>query len=258
MLLTANTVEAKKIEPEKELPSPQNFIPRASTTYTLYDGGLGGTPDTQSFLYLNLPTGTATQSESGGVTTLDTKVVSMGAYAGYFGDRVTVPQIPVLDRTEGYTLTFTVQVEAEAHGNNNRAGFSVIVLGNDNKGIEMAFWENEIWVQDDDADDPADLFTHAEGVVFSPTVALETYKLIILGDSYSLVVSDTTILSGTLRDYTNFSGPIDPYETPNFIFMGDNTTSAEARIKLSFVSVTTLEKPAPVDYQAYLPFVHHP
>jgi hypothetical protein len=61
-----------------------------------------------------------------------------------------------------------------------------------------------------------------------------------------------------LRDYTNFSGPIDPYETPNFIFMGDNTTSAEARIKLSFVSVTTLEKPAPVDYQAYLPFVHHP
>jgi hypothetical protein len=80
---------------------------------------------------------------------------------------------------EGYTLTFAIQVEAEGHGNNNRAGFSVIVLSDDKKGIEMAFWEDEIWVQEDDLNDPGDLFTHAEGVPYSTTTGLTTYNLAI-------------------------------------------------------------------------------
>jgi hypothetical protein len=186
---------------------------------------------------------------------LDTTIVNMGAYAGYFGEPNTAPGIPIMDRTTGFTLTFSTQVEAEAHANNDRAGFSVIVLSDDSKGIEMAFWEDEIWVQDDDAEDPGDLFTHAEGVVYSTTTALETYKLTILSDTYTLTVGASTILTGRLRDYSNFSGPIDPYETPNFIFLGDNTTSAEARIRLSFVSVTTAVSPPSVEYLAYLPFV---
>jgi hypothetical protein len=225
----------------------------------LYDGALGGTPDTQSLLYLNLPPGSATNTESGGVTTLDTTIINMNAYAGYFGDPTTAPDIPVLDRTTGYTLTFTAQVESESHANNNRAGFSVIVLSDDNKGIEMAFWENEIWVQDDDLEDPGNLFTHAEGAPYSTTTGLETYNLAIFSNTYTLTVGSSTILTGRLRDYTNFSGPIDPYETPNFIFLGDNTTSAMARIKLSFAAVTTADSPPPPDdYLTYLPFLRQP
>lgn len=253
------TAEAKPIALAEEPPAPKRETITAAATYTLYDGALGGTPNTQSFLYLNLPPGSATNSESGGVTTLDTTIVNNGAYAGYFNDHSTTPDIPVLDRTTGYTVTFTVQVESESHANNDRAGFSVIILGDDNKGVEMAFWENEIWVQDDDADDPGDLFTHAEGVPYSTTTGLQSYNLAIFSDTYTLTVASSTILTGRLRDYTNFSGPIDPYETPNFIFLGDDTTSAQARIKLSFVAVTTAVSPPPDDdYLAFLPFVRQP
>jgi hypothetical protein len=256
LLGVGNTAEAKPIAPDQEPPLPKGETITAATTYTLYDGALGGTPNTQSFLYLNLPPGSATNSESGGVTTLDTTIINNGAYAGYFNDHSTNPDIPVLDRTTGYTLTFTVQVESESHANNNRAGFSVIILGDDNKGIEMAFWENEIWVQDDDANDPGDLFTHAEGIPYSTTTGLQSYNLAIFSSTYTLTVGSSTILTGRLRDYTNFSGPIDPYETPNFIFLGDDTTSAQARIKTSFVAVTTaVSPPPPPDYLVYLPFV---
>jgi hypothetical protein len=119
----------------------------------------------------------------------------------------------------------------------------------------MAFWENEIWVQDDDAEDPGSLFTHAEGAAYSTTVSLQTYHLAIFSSTYTLTVGSSTILTGRLRDYTNFSGPIDPYETPNFLFLGDNTTSAQARIKLTFVSITTTAPPPTDDYQVYLPFM---
>jgi hypothetical protein len=230
----------------------------SNQTTILYDGSLGGTPDDQSLLYLNLPPNSATNTESGGVTTLDTTIVDMSAYAGYFGDATNVNEIPVLDRTTGYTLTFTAQIESESHGNNNRSGFSVIVLSDDNKGIEMAFWENEIWVQDDDAVDPGDLFTHAEGAAYSTTTSLTAYNLIIYSDSYTLTVGSSTILSGRLRDYTNFSGPIDPYETPNFIFLGDNTTSAMGRTRLSFIAVTTADLPPSEDHLVYLPAVLEP
>ena len=39
-------------------------------------------------------------------------------------------------------------------------------------------------------------------------------------------------LQGGVRDYTSFTGPIDPYETPNFLFIGDDTTSARGAYRL--------------------------
>ncbi len=251
------TAEARPFPPDtKPAIIPKQTTISATTTYTLYNGALGGTPDNQSFLYLNLPPNSATNTASGGVTTLDTTIIDMNAYAGYFGDHTSTPDIPILDRTTGFTLTFTIQVENESHGNNDRAGFSLIVLSDDIKGIEMAFWEDEIWVQDDDLNDPGDLFTHAEGVAYSTTTSLTTYSLAIFSNTYTLTVGSSTILTGRLRDYTNFSGPIDPYETPNFIFLGDDTTSAMGRTRLSFVAVTTADtSPTPPDYLVYLPFV---
>ncbi len=50
-------------------------------------------------------------------------------------------------------------------------------------------------------------------------------------------------MNGNLRDYTGFSGFFDPYETPNFIFFGDDTTSAGANINFRSASIATVPEP---------------
>jgi hypothetical protein len=69
--------------------------------------------------------------------------------------------------------------------------------------------------------------------------------LTVIGDAYTLTANMESILTGPLRDYGSFSGFPDPYETPNFLFLGDDTTSAQARIRLSFVSITGVERIMP-------------
>jgi hypothetical protein len=134
-------------------------------------------------------------------------------------------------------MRFTAQVITETHANNNRAGFSVIALSSDKQGLELGFWTNRIWVQNGGT--VPTLFTQGEGVPFDTTAGLIPYELRVWGNAYSLTISNTEILSGSLRDYTAFTGTLDVYETPNFIFFGDDTTSAQATVKLSHISVIT-------------------
>jgi hypothetical protein len=188
----------------------------------------------------------ATQIFSDGVTILDT-MPRRGDAAGYPADPALVPG---LDRTSGYTLTFGVQVVSEEHSNDNRAGFSVIALSSDTRGIELGFWSDEVWAQEGGASGA--LFTHAESAPFSTTTGLISYTLAIRGDMYSLAANGAAILSGDLRDYSAFVGPIDPYETPNFIFLGDDTSSARANIRLAALSVTVVQCP---QRRLYLPMV---
>ncbi|MCP4363005.1 MAG: hypothetical protein GY796_33790, partial [Chloroflexi bacterium] len=75
-------------------------------------------------------------------------------------------------------------------------------------------------------------------VTFDTTAALTNYRLAFLNDSYTLYADDIPILTGLLRNYTNHIGPIDPYETPRFIFFGDNTTSAQVTIQFSYAELT--------------------
>jgi hypothetical protein len=227
--------------------------PFLTTTTTLYDGSLGGTPDTQEMIYLTQPSppfppSQATQTFSNNVTILDTTATN-DDYAGYFGNK----SVPALDRTQGYTLHFTVQIDSESHANSHRAGFSVIVLSDDVKGIELAFWQDEVWAQHDDS--TGNLFTHGEGAAFDTTTGLIAYELAIISDTYSLLANDIAILAGPLRDYTNFPGFPDPYETPNLIFLGDDTTSAQALIQLAFVAVTVTEPPVEPTSFLFLPSV---
>ncbi|MBD2087076.1 DUF4347 domain-containing protein [Trichocoleus sp. ST-U3] len=237
-----------------------NDAPIIGASVIKYDGSLNTTPDDQEFTYI--PFGIATQSASGGATTLDT-TTTPDSYAGY-----SPKSVPTLDRATGYTVNFTAQVLSENHttstadkngdGIADRAGFSIIVLSSDKKGIELGFWNNEIWAQEDgttqanpsanpSASNNQLLFTHAEGATFDTTTGLIPYQLTVLGDTYTLSTGGTTILSGKLRNYTAWVGvgPIDPYETPNFIFFGDGTTSASAKVKLSDVSITTNSSFAP-------------
>jgi len=125
----------------------------------LYDGALGGTPGAQGMNYLALPfSASATESFTNGVTTLDT-TPQQTDLAGYFAKSGLVP---ALNRAIGYTVNFTTQVITETHsgsdkdgdGVDDRAGLSLIVLSSDKKGIELGFWTDEIWAQEDGAAQP--------------------------------------------------------------------------------------------------------
>ncbi|GAB4446986.1 MAG: hypothetical protein Fur0044_43020 [Anaerolineae bacterium] len=216
---------------------------QATALYTLYDGSLGTTPDQQDYFTYQAIALFATQTITTGGTILNTLPFT-DDYAGY----VKSNQTPILDRTSGYTINFTTQVFSESHSNDtnsdgidDRAGFSVTVLSSDSEGIELGFWTNQIWAQEDDTNDPNDLLTHAEGVTFT-TTSLTSYSLAILSNTYTLSANGSPILSGSLRNYSAFippSGLPNPYTSTNFIFLGDNSSSARARIKLAAVSIST-------------------
>ncbi len=201
---------------------------------TLYDGSLGTLPGDQGFLYLAFAFGTTQITTTDG-TILNTLPITAD-YAGY----IARPELmPILDRTSGYTINFTVQIFSELHANNDRAGFSVTALSSDSEGIELGLWENEIWAQADGNGEPAPLLTHAEGVTFT-TTASTSYQLAIQGNGYTLSAGGTPILSGSLRNYSAFTPPLgfpNPYTSTNFLSLGDNSASARARIKLTSVSI---------------------
>ncbi len=206
----------------------------------LYDGALNtGIPNTQGLLYLTYPLtdAQATQIFTSPVTLLDT-TPQMSDYAGYFANLFANPPLyPPLDRATGYQVLFTIQVMSETHTSPDRAGFSLLVESSDRRGIELAFWTNEIWAQEGGSSRP---FTHAEGVTFTTTADLIAYRLSVMGNSYTLAANGSTVLTGPLRDYTVApppSLPLNPYTTANLIFLGDDTSAAQAKIKLRYAAV---------------------
>lgn len=212
-------------------------------TLVLYDAASGALPEATLMSFTDFPPGAALPAYAESVTVLDTTVAGADTYAGWVAGGSSTPGFPILDRTAGFQVNFTLQLERESHSNNHRAGFNVIILSQDAKGIEVAFWTNQIWVQSDDV--TGGLFRHGEGVAYATTRAMTQYQVSIAGDAYTLTANGEPILKGPLRDYTTFDGFPDPYETPNFIFLGDDTTSAQAQVRLSFLSVTGTGVEAP-------------
>ena len=215
------------------------------TTVILYDGTLGGLPETQNLEYEEvwLFIDGASETFNNGRTILNTTLNNLdrdSTYAGYGAAPISVTIMPILSHTQGYRLHFAVQIDFEDGSSNDRAGFSVFALSSDSQGVELGFWQDEIWAQHDDT--TGSLFTHAEGVNVN-TTALVTYTLQITTAAYTLFSHTTPILTGPLRNYTAFVPPVpdvpDPYEVPNAIFLGDNTSSARAIIQLARVAVTT-------------------
>lgn len=215
----------------------------AISTLVLYDAALGAIPAAPLVGFTDFPPGAATPIYADGVTILDTTSAGSDTYAGWVTNGAATPGFPSLDRVEGFQVNFTLQVEAESHDSNHRAGFSIIILSQDSRGLELAFWENEIWAQGDDS--TGGLFRHGEGIAFNTSTGLTEYQVTIAGDAYTLSADAQPILSGPVRDYSNFDGFPDPYETPNFLFFGDDTTSAQARVRLSFISVTGTQPVSP-------------
>jgi Ca2+-binding RTX toxin-like protein len=223
--------------------------------WVLFDASRSSSPAAQGFLFPNLdlsaPFNLASETVSSS-TVLDTTTGNDNSiYAGYSslttaGNPVS-PTYPSLDRNTGFSLRFGAQVLEEQRTNPNRAGFSVIVLSSDRRGIELGFQQltggGNIFAQADGTTaNPGGqtngLFGAAENVAHSIGLATD-YRLSIQGDRYRLFANGSQILTGPLRDYSAFSGAIDPYETPNLVFLGDNTTSARAKVSLSRIALQT-------------------
>ncbi len=202
---------------------------------TLYNANLGTLPEAQGWLFGAI--GTKTETFANNSAFLDTSASTL-TEAGW--SEISAAD---LNRTNGFTLLFTVQINSETHVSTNRAGFSVIVLGDDKHGIELGFWANTVFAQSD-----SPLFTHAEDASFSTTGSFVNYSLTMLATNYVLRANGAPILTGPARNYTAFTGSPNPYSTPDFIFFGDDTTSASASVNvrgLTLILPPKLTMPVP-------------
>ncbi len=223
----------------------------------LFDGSLGTLPSTQDWPFLADPIfGHSVTQTAGPASTEFNSLSPLSDRGGYFTDDPVLglfsnPHMPVIERVPGFTVRVDVRVLAEDHvtgpagddngdGVDDRSGFSLIAISQDLAGLELAFWEDRVWVQEDDAVNANDLFTQAESVAFDTTSAVTRFELVVRGTAYELYANEAglPILDGALRNYANFSGSIDPYEIPSFLFLGDDTTRGESRVELGYVSIT--------------------
>jgi Domain of unknown function (DUF4347) len=233
--------------------TPVNDLPLIGARQVLYDGATA--PGAQGWTSA-IPVG-VTAITSGGVTTLNTN--SNAAYTAGFSrfDKT-------LNAAEGFALSFQASVLSETltatadknlDGKTDRAAFSLTLVTSDNtKAIELGFSKNagglRIFAQEDGtkqinpglepdtatADPTRQLFTQAEGISLTDP-GLGNYDLYVKDDSYTLFLNGTAVLAGKLRNYTAFTGPIDPYERPNLIAFSDNTPFASGSFQLGRVAL---------------------
>jgi hypothetical protein len=191
-------------------------VASASGAELRYEGSSGVLPNDAQWqwgyqvLNKNLLVPQVTAVASGGVTTLDS-TAQASDLAGYtthvpnlLNTSFTYVRTIPLDRNPGFEADFTVKLASEQHTSNDRAGFSVVALSSDATplGIELAFWQNEIWAQNAN-------FTHGESSgVYDTTAALVDYRLSISGTTYTLAANNAQILTGNLRDYSEFASGI--------------------------------------------------
>jgi hypothetical protein len=208
---------------------------RASTT-TLYTATSGLPPELPQWF----------ESSSGGTPSIS---VVNSNYLDFSTSSTTLVQAAflllspaqTLNAASGYDLSFRLQIATESHTSTNRGGFSFIVIGsNTAQSLELTFWTNDVWA-----------YTYNSGFVHGPDFALDTtvvhdYTLQVLNTNFTLFVDGTAVLSGPLQDYL---APTAPYQDPNTIIFGDDTTEASADVHLFNVKFITNVIPEPSPFQ---------
>lgn len=224
--------------------------------FTLYDPSAGTLPGNQGWLpFVITP---STQTNNGTTLNLNT-TANRGSQSGYFSESPTDgslqhPLMPVLDRSTGYIVKWQLQVLSEGHntrddngdGLDDRAGFSVIAISEDLRGLEIGFFENRIWAYAGAGEGTNSRFTQAEGVDFDTTNSLTNYELSVNNNSYELFANGSSILSGNLRNYnpSGVNATLDPYDNPSFLFFGDDTGSADSNVLIGTIAVQTVPEPS--------------
>ncbi len=200
---------------------------------TLYTGA--GLPSDQAWLaYADntfITGGNASQSAVPNGVRLQADTISSAGYSNRFPNGLSKnPLFPTLDRQLGFSLQFDLQMLAESHLNNDRAGFSVTLIGSDRRGIELGFWTDQIWAQNDQP-----LFTHGEPRLSRQPVATDTISMCWAISTRSVIGFDDSQRSSSRL----FELWISPYTLTNFLFLGDNTSSASGDIVLGRVQLNS-------------------
>lgn len=240
--------------------------PANAVTTTLYDGL--GLPQTDSPQWLipgaidadgNIINANTT-AVSGGVR-VDSNAVGFNGkgaeYSGYsnynpLNSSFVNTNFPTLDRNSGYSIFFNVALDTANDfsdtNNNNRAAFSITTISTGNQGIEIGFDGERIFAQSSNFEQVA-----------AETESLNTnfgtnYQLAVSGNTYQLLADTgsgfSPVINGSLRSY-NFDpiasnpplGTFNPYQVPNFIFLGDNTGQAHGTFTLGAISIESASVP---------------
>jgi len=208
---------------------------------TLYDPALVTLPTAQGWSALGVGN-PPSQTFVGGRLRTDTLTdPAVTQFVNYLSPPAPVP----LDTVAGFTLSFGLQLDSEAHQSVNRAGYSVLVQGLDqSKAIELSFWANEVWAMNYVVGGVDSGFVHGSGFGLPTTASFRQYALTVQNNAYSLRADGAPILSGPMIDYPVLGLSTAVYGTSNTLFLGDNSSRGQAITDLGLVSIVAVPEPA--------------
>ena len=195
-------------------------------------------------------------------TTADPELFAVFGTHSVFDGEQAHPRAQVLDREVGFRVSFDFAIRSEQHdpfewdgdGVCDQSGFTVSVIGSDLKGIAFGFWEDRIWVLEDDAEDKNKLLAQAEFLEqpAAEFAKLRRYDIEVKGDGYRIRIDGVTKLTGRLRDYSNFpgaeipiAGNINSFDKPNAIILGDAIDNGMSRVGIGDITSETPYDPPP-------------
>ena len=200
---------------------------------------------------------------------------TLGEASGYsthfynpFANTFTTIKPVQLDASQGYQIDLGLQILSEntpygvpgdgsgfdsddnGDGLVDRAGFSLTLIGDDLKGIELAFSNSSIWAQTPTEWNGIaglqnnEFFIQGSERIDFDTSSFNDYSISISGDQYSVSANGSLLFSGASKDYTGWSGTPDVYNQPNLIFFGDNTTDSSSTWRVSEMTLSPMPEPA--------------
>jgi len=204
---------------------------------TLYDPA-GGLPSSQGWA-------TASSATAGSDTIFAGRLRTDTSAAGVFAHGHAKGSL-VLDTAAGFVVQFGLQVLSESTDNVNRAGFVLLVQGQDQtKSLELAFLDDKIWALQWVAGGPDNGFVQGESAALNTVASFRNYTLTVQNNLFSLSADGQTLFGGAMRDYPTL--PNSPgtfiYGQGNVMFFGDNTSQARGVFDVGSISLSPVPEP---------------
>jgi len=203
---------------------------------TLYDPA-GGLPNAQGW--------TTTSSAAAGSDTLVSgrlRVDTTGTGVSQHGHG----RLAALDTVTGFTLQFGLRVISESTNSVNRAGFALLLQGQDqSKSLELAFLDDKVWALQYSLGSPDNGFVQGESAPLDTVSSLRNYSLTVQNNLFSLSADGQALFSGAMRDYPSLPGSLGTlvYNQSNFLFFGDNTSQARGVFDVASIILTPVPEP---------------
>ena len=206
---------------------------------TLYDPA-GGLPSSQGWA-------TASSATAGSDTIFAGRLRTDTSAAGVFAHGHAKGSL-VLDTAAGFVVQFGLQVLSESTDNVNRAGFVLLVQGQDQtKALELAFLDDKIWALQWVAGGLDNGFVQGESAALNTTASFRNYTLTVQNNLFSLSADGQALFGGAMRDYPTLL-PGSPatvvYSQPNLIFFGDNSSQARGVFDVGSITLSPVPEPA--------------